>query len=91
MQFVTFRRRRLGEHTQRVTQEIWDALGQTIFKGSLLERIETILLKDLGSLEEALLKVGDPPCSESDKRSPYLRGYSDASEAALAIVREWQR
>ena len=81
----------MGEHTQRVTQDIWDALGQSIFKGSLLERIETVLLKELGSLEEALLKVRDPPCSESDKRSAYLRGYSDAIEAALAIVRERQR
>ena len=54
----------MGEHIQRVTHEIWNALGQSIFKGSLLERIDTILLKDLGSLEEALLKVRDPPCSE---------------------------
>jgi hypothetical protein len=81
----------MGEHTQRVTRDIWDALGQSIFQGSLLERIETVLLKDLGSLEEALLKVRDPPSSESDKRSAYSRGYNDAIEAALAIVREWQR
>ena len=81
----------MGEHTQRVTHDIWDALGQSIFKGSLLERIETVLLKDLGSLEQALLRARDPPSPESDKRSAYLRGYNDAIEAALGIVPEWQR
>ena len=69
-------------------------LGRSIFKGSLLERIETVLLKDLDCLEEALLKVrnpADPPYSEKDKRSAYLRGYNNALAAALAIVREWKR
>jgi hypothetical protein len=85
----------MGQHTQRVTREIWDALGASIFKGSLLERIEAVLLKDLDDLEKALLNIsssGHNPYVDTDKRSEaYKRGFKDATEAALAVVRERKR
>jgi hypothetical protein len=80
----------MGQHTQRVTREIWDALGASIFKGSLLERIEAVLLKDLDDLEQALLNLRphNPPNIEADKRSAYMQGYNDAAKAALKLVHE---
>jgi hypothetical protein len=80
----------MGKHTQQVTREIWDALGASIFQGSILERIEAVLIKDLNSLEQELLNLGGPNPSgvASDKRSTYMQGYSDAMKAALALVQE---
>jgi hypothetical protein len=79
----------MGIHTQRVTQEIWDALGQSIFKGSLLERIEAVLLRDLADLEKAILNISppNPPYVEAGNRSAYMQGYNDAAKAALTLVR----
>lgn len=79
----------MSEHTKRVAQEIWDALGASIFKGPILERIEAVIIQELGGLEEALLTIGShPPYADGDKRSAYMRGYNDAIKAALAVVRE---
>jgi hypothetical protein len=75
-----------------VAEEIWNALGGSIFKGSILERIEAVLINELTDLEEALAKVAgqghNPQFAEADKRSAYMKGYKDATEAALALVRE---
>ena len=82
----------MSEYTQRVAEEIWDALGGSIFKGSIMERIEAVLINELNDLEEALSKVAaqghTPSYGNADKRSAYMKGYQDATEAALALVRK---
>jgi hypothetical protein len=80
----------MSDHTKRVTQEIWDALGASIFKGQVLERIEAVIIQELGDLEETLRNIGSPgpPYADGDKRSAYMRGYHDATKAAVAVVRE---
>ena len=80
----------MGKHTERVTQEIWDALGASIFKGSLLVRIEAVLLKDLDDLEKALLDISsNNPYADADKRAEaYMRGFNDAMKTTLTLVRE---
>ena len=83
----------MGKHTERVTREIWDTLEASIFKGSLLERIEAVLLKDLDDLEKALLHINSRnPYSDADQRAEaYARGLNDATNATLTIVRERKR
>jgi hypothetical protein len=82
----------MSEYTQRVAAEIWDALGGSIFKGSIMERIEAVLINELNDLEEALAKVADqapnPSYADADKRLAYMKGYKAATEAAVALVRK---
>jgi hypothetical protein len=81
----------MSDYTQRVAEEIWDALEGSVFKGSIMERIEAVLINELNDLEEALAKVADqanPSHAEADKRSAYMKGYKSATEAAVALVRK---
>jgi AP2 domain len=79
----------MSDHTKRVAQQVWDALGASIFKGSIMERIEAVIIQEFSDLEESLLNIGShPPYADGDKRSAYMRGYNDAIKAAVAAVRE---
>jgi hypothetical protein len=82
----------MSEYTQHVAEEIWNALGGSLSKGSVMERIEAVLINELNDLEETLANVAgqghNPSHADADKRSAYMKGYKDATEAALALVRK---
>lgn len=82
---------KMSEHTQRVAEKVWDALGGSVLQGSILQRIEAVVIEDLNELEEALVTVGNQthnsPGLTADQQSAYVKGFDDAIASVLAVIR----